>query len=159
MLATLNGYRDAIVAEVDGVALRVGRLLREARDVDPDFFPRWVDVELPFGYETARRLMAISAAYEKLPTELLRDLPRPWQALYALKELPSEKLVAAVKAGKLSAATTVAQSKAFARQARGGQEFYLYKRANLTAGRLLRCSPKDVKPKVREALQEWLDRA
>jgi hypothetical protein len=93
---TLSDYRDQIIREIDGVALRVGALLRAAKARNPDHFNEWVERDLPFGLETARRLMGISAAYEKLPTEKLRLLPRPWQAMYALKALPS----AVIEAGK-----------------------------------------------------------
>lgn len=153
--AILDEYRDRIIAEVDGVALRVGRLLREARQAAPTEFCRWVDRELPFGNETARRLIAISAAYEKLPAETLRSLPRPWQAMYALKELPPGRLKAGIASGVISPEMTVESAKKYARESRG--QYTLHRNANKTAGRLMRASPSDLTTTVRNSLRVWLD--
>jgi hypothetical protein len=154
---SLTGYRDAIVREVDGVALRVGKLLRDARMEHPARFDRWVVNELPFGLETARRLMAISAAYEKLPPETLRSLPRPWQAMYALKQLPPAVLQRAVEAGDIHPDMTVEAAKHYARAVRS-KSYKVYKRANTTAGRLMRCQPSDLSSSVLDDLREWVFR-
>lgn len=153
-LSSLAAYRDAIVREVDGVALRVGGLLREARALSPERFERWVVNELPFGLETARRLIAISAAYEKLPPETLRGLPRPWQAMYALKELPAAHLARAVEAGEIAPDMTVAAARDYARRVRRN-DIRTYKTADMTAGRLMRCQPSDLSTVVLDALREW----
>lgn len=152
----LEGFRSAIIKEIDGTALRIGRILREAREACPQDFGRWVERDLPFGHETARRLIAISAAYEKLPPETLRGLPRPWQAMYALKELPPGNLAVAVKHGELTPNTTVEEAKTFARVWRGRETMSMYRKADATAGRLLRLSPSDLSPPVLESLRRWL---
>lgn len=152
----LEGYRARIIAEVDGVALRVGRLLREAKEACPEGFGRWVDNDLPFGHETARRLIAISAAYDKMPPETLRGLPRPWQALYALKELPKGNLAAAVKLGEITPDTTVNEAKIYARTWRGHKTMSMYSKADETVGRLLRLSPSDLSAPVLQSLRNWL---
>ena len=160
----LAGYRTRIIAEVDGVALRVGRLLREAREECPHDFNRWVETDLPFGMETARRLIAISAAYEKLPAETLRGLPRPWQALYALKELSGERLAEAVSAGTVMPEMTVEAAKEFARAERESfnrsphapRQTFSQAFANRAAGRLMRCEAADLKSRVRDDLRAWL---
>lgn len=61
-----------------------------------------METELPFGTDTARRLMAISEAYEKLAPEKLAMLPRPWQALYALRALTADELQRAMEAGEIT---------------------------------------------------------
>lgn len=154
-LVVLQGYRTQIMAEIDGVALRVGRLLREAREACPVEFTRWVQDDLPFGAETARRLIAISAAYEKLPAATLRGLPRPWQAMYALKELPTSTIVAAVEQGEIKPEMTVDAAQQYARQWRGTGA-NIHRAADAAAGRLLRLTPADLSVPVRESLRTWL---
>lgn len=155
---TLSGYRDAIVREVDGVALRVGRLLREAKELaTPIEFNRWVINDLPFGLETARRLMAISAAYEKLPTEALRDLPRPWQAMYALKELPPIEIIRAIRDGEIHTEMTVEEARHYARSYRKDRKTWR-KDANRSVARVFtNFAPSDVSPPVLDKLREWLN--
>jgi hypothetical protein len=155
---SLDGYRQEIYREVNGVALRVGKLLREAKIFDPGGFNNWVIRDLPFGLETARRLMAISAAYEKLPTEALRDLPRPWQALYALKELPSHQILRDIRDGLISSDMTVEEARTHARRIKAHNRAWRHD-ANRAAGRLMQnFEPNDVGPTVFAALQEWMDR-
>ena len=89
------------------MALKVGAILRAARAEHPETFRAWVENDLPFGLDTAKRLMAISEAYEKLPAATLEQLPRPWQALYALRALPLGELQAAVDAGVVTAGISV----------------------------------------------------
>lgn len=153
----LESYRSKIIAEIDGTALRVGRLLREARDRCPQDFGRWVESDLPFGHETARRLIAISAAYEKLSPDTLRGLPRPWQAMYALKEIPAGNLAAAVEYGELTPDTTVEQAKTYARTWRGDNTTSMYRKADLVAGRLLRMQPSDLSTPILASLRQWLE--
>lgn len=159
----LDEYRSQIIAEVDGVALRVGRLLREAKALAPDGFRRWVDDELPFGFETARRLMAISAAYEKLPEETLATLPKPWQALYAIRSVPIEQVQRGIAEGALGPETTVRQAVAFARSYRSdGRPSLLVEgkvgRADVAAGLLMQNPPSSLSDGVATALAAWLDR-
>lgn len=152
---TLDGYRTAIYREIDGTALRVGRLLREAKALDPVEFNRWVEMELPFGLETARRLMSISAAYEKLPTETLAGLPRPWQAMYALKALPPAAITAGIESGTISPTMTVKEAKEFARNARGVSSIRS-KRCDEAAGALMQFASHELSPGVRTMLLNWL---
>jgi len=147
---TLDDYRDRIVKEIDGVALRVGRWLREAKALDPD---------LPFGTETAKRLMAISAAYEKLPPDQLRQLPRPWQAMYALKALPPPLIASGIANGDITPDMTVDSARRYARKLRGGGGPAYTRRADIVAGMLMQFSAKELAPGVREMLNEWLQRA
>lgn len=154
---TLDGYRDAIVREVDGVALRVGLLLREAKQAAPERFERWVVDDLPFGLETARRLMSISAAYEKLPTAMLENLPRPWQAMYALKELPAAALEQAMIDGTVNPSMTVERAREFGRLCRGqGYKYRQTRRGDDLAGHLMAYKPSELSDGVRVALQAWL---
>lgn len=154
---TLADYRDRIIREVDGVALRVGKLLREAKAVDPDDFNRWVEEELPFGLETARRLVAISVAYEKLPPEQVALLPRPWQAMYALKALPMSVIANGIEDGTITPKMTVREARKFAAgvSGRGSR----VSRADVAAGLLMQFGAHELSPSVRHAVRAWLQRA
>lgn len=157
-LATLDDYRRAIVKEIDGVALRVGRLLREAKEADPTNFNLWVERDLPFGTETARRLMAISAAYEKLPPDKLAQLPRPWQAMYALKALPMPLIESGMANGEITPDMTVRAARRYAATLRGSGIAGPGRRADVVAGMLMQFAAKELSPGVRKVLGEWLER-
>ena len=156
---TLDRLREEILEILDGTALRVGRLLREAKQADPEGFDEWVRVELPFGHETARRLVAISAAHEKLPEEIVLQLPKPWQALYALRTLPVEALEAGISSGALAPDTTVKASKLFSQEWRGVVREGRVGRADVSAGALMQFPSWELSPEVRRALSMWLLRA
>lgn len=157
-LATLDQYRDLIIEEVDGVALRVGRLLREARQAAPEAFAEWVERELPFGHDTAKRLMAISAAYEKLPEDVVASLPRPWQAMYALHALPEEALRQGVESGALTPWTTVRRAQQYVREWKGMPvEGGKVLRCDVAAGALMQFPASTLTPSVRDALRKWLN--
>lgn len=158
VVRTLDDYRAAIIQRLDGTALAIGRLLREAKQADPANFDEWVRTALPFGHETARRLIAISAAYEKLPEEITVNLPRPWQALYAIKALPVEALQAGIDSGRLSELTTVSEAREFSREWRGVSEGRV-RRADVAAGALMQFPASDLSPEVRRAVRQWLKRA
>lgn len=154
----LEGYRLAIIERLDGTALAIGRLLREAKQAEPERFDEWVRDELPFGHETARRLVAISAAYEKLPDDITAQLPRPWQAMYAIQALPIEALRSGLASGALGVDTTVREAQEFSREWRGVNEGRV-KRADITAGALMQFPAADLSPEVRRAIKLWLQRA
>jgi hypothetical protein len=161
--ATLERYKTEIWRAADRMALEVGRLLREAREAAPGEFNRWVEDELPFGLDTARRMMAISHAYESLPTEMIEQLPRPWQALYALRKLPRSELEAAVESGLLGPDTSERDAKTIARRWRTGNGEPLSSnarlhRADIAAGALMEFTPEDLNQYVLRALRRWLDR-
>lgn len=159
----LDEYKSRILREVDGVALRVGRLLREAKQMAPDEFDEWVINDLPFGLETARRLVAISAAYEKFPAETLAQMPRPWQAMYALKALPASTIERGVADGAIHPDMTVKAAREFARTKRGGRKWTLADsdgpRADVIAGSLMQFPASSLTPSVRRAIAAWLERA
>lgn len=158
---TLDDYKLQIVNDIDRMALRVGRLLRDARAAHPSTFRAWVDTDLPFGLETARRLMAISEAFETLPKATLAQLPHPWQAMFALRALPPAVLQQAIDAGELSPTTTERAAKGVARRWRTGNTEPLasrtrHHRADIAAGALMEFTPADLNPNVLRALRKWL---
>lgn len=158
---TLDDYKVKIVGEVNRAAIRTGDLLRAARDAHPTQFREWVESELPFGLETARRLMAISEAYETLPAATLEQLPQPWQALFALRALPPAALQRAIDAGELSPDTTERDAMKVARRWKTGSEAPLssvnrHHRADIAAGALMDYKPTDLNPAVLRALRKWL---
>lgn len=144
----------AIEGTISDMALRLGSLLREAQALAPKRFASWVDSDLPFGIDTARRLIAISKAYERLDEATLAKLPRPWQALYALRKLPHDQLRAGVSQGLLGPTTTIRQAVEFA--GGGQQDRGRHHRADLAAGALMDCQPSDLHPMVLRALLAWL---
>lgn len=142
------------------MALRVGALLRAARRDHPERFKDWVENELPFGLDTARRLMSISEAYSRCTAEQLANLPRPWQALYALRVLPADELQAAIDAGVVTPDMTTEQAKAVARRWRTGKSEPMtsvarHHRADIAAGAVMQFSPSDLNPHVLRALRRW----
>jgi hypothetical protein len=163
---TLADYRDQIIREIDGLALRVGALLRQAKAQNPDHFNEWVEKELPFGMETARRMMGISAAYEKLPAEKLRLLPRPWQAMYALKALSPKILLDGMESGEINPDMTVRAARRYASRMRDYRPEFLGQlgtgrasRADVVAGMLMQFGAHEMSPGVRRVLTDWLGRA
>lgn len=159
---------DEIEAEVfravDRMCLRVGELLYEAKTLDPGGFGVWVKTKMPFGYDTARRLIAIYLAYRELPAERLAQLPRPWQAMYALsKFVQTEEMAAAIASGEIGPNTTVEQARRIARRwgsnRRTSTPRRIYSVADRRAGALMEFQPDDLNPAVREELTRWLHRA
>lgn len=158
----LAEYKTQIMVEADRMALRVGQILRDAKQAAPGLFDRWVETELPFGADTARRLMAVSEAYTTRPPELVAQLPKPWQALYALRALPSAVLATAVADGDLTPDTSERDAKAFARRWKTGSTEPRSGRgrhhaADFAAGALMNYQPSDLHPVVRRNLVRWLD--
>jgi hypothetical protein len=146
------------------MCLRVGALLHEARDLDPGGFQGWVDERLPFGYDKARRLIAIHLAYRELPEEAVRNLPRPWQAMYALRHWAGGRLPQAIESGEVGPHTTqrdaLALAKKWSKDSKTGDVVIAsrYTPADLAAGKLMGLSPDDVNPDVWRALGRWMSR-
>ena len=149
---------------VDRMCLDVGRLLFEARSIEGPRFRQWVDERMPFGYDKAKRLIAIHLAYSELPPETQAQLPRPWQALYALRHWAGGRLDRAVAAGEIGPTTTVAQAKERARKwssdSRNGDPVLSLRHApcDMIAGKLMAFSPDELNPDVLRALRRWVDR-
>lgn len=144
---------------VDRMCLRIGALLHEAQQLDRRGFTKWVETSLPFGIDKARRLIAIHLAYSELPPETVAQLPRPWQALYALRSVPVQ---AAIDAGEIGPETTVVAARTLARRyssntpkGSGGKAHF--RTADTRAGDLMQHSPDDLSPAVRDSLRRWLE--
>jgi hypothetical protein len=74
-----------------------GTLLNEAKaNVDHGDWLKLVE-ELPFGEDTAQRLMAIARHPVISNTEHVRDLPPSWGTLYQLTRLPDDVLLARIE--------------------------------------------------------------
>lgn len=146
------------------MALKVGRLLREAQELAPAEFRTWVDESLPFGMDTARRLVAIHLSYQKLSEAQIEQLPHPWQALYALRKHVNGKLPEALQSGEIGKHTTqveaIRKAREWSRDERTGVQVPdRYSAADLTAGRLMTFEPSDLKPDVLRALNRWTNRS
>lgn len=154
---TLDDYRDAIFTEVDRMAMRVGKLLWEAKQAHPKTFDVWVRDDLPFGADTARRLIAIYRAYAELPEATVARLPRPWQAMFALRQTPPAELEAAMDRGEIGPAMTVREAVSWAQRRAGVKP--MPRRADALVGALLRYDAVALHPLTREALGRWLSSA
>lgn len=154
---SLTEYRDAIEGECDRMCLRVGALLLAAKADHPATFRDWVENELPFGLETARRLMAVAHAYATLPKATLDQLPRPLGALYALRKLPERAVDGLVAVGELHPGTTTAEARRIATEALGAEpkRSDRHSKADIAAGVIIDSSPDDLHPMVLRALLKW----
>jgi hypothetical protein len=160
----LEEIEAEVFAEVDRMCLRVGALLHEARELDPAGFQFWVETRLPFGYDKARRLIAIHLAYRELPEAVVSNLPRPWQAMYALRRWADGRLEQAVEAGEVGPHTTQREALALAKKWSNdskNDDFAIASRygpADIAAGKLMGMSPDDIDADVWRALTRWMQR-
>jgi hypothetical protein len=157
----LEQIEAEVYSSIDRMCLRVGELLAEARSLNPGGFKSWVEQRMPFGYDKARRLIAIHLAYRELPPEKLEQLPLPWQALYALAPFSQGRLIEALDSGEIGPGTTQAEAITKARRWSNHRRPVdplqpRYSTADTRAGALMEFSPDDLNPYVREALQRWL---
>lgn len=137
------------------MALRIGELLDEAYEAHgSERWRQWVDSDLPFGVETARRLRAVYLGCKELPPEIVAELPRPWQALYALVKLPPERLSAAIAVGEIGKDMSTRAAIEAARAIRGNRAKFTP--LDVIAGRLLAGRPDDLSPDVAALLRQWL---
>lgn len=146
---------------IDRMCLRVGALLVEARAEDPANFKTWVNERMPFGFDKARRLIAIHLAYSELPPDKVAQLPRPWQALYALAPYAQGRLIEALESGEIGPDTTQAQAIERARswsnsQRKADPVEARYAAVDRRAGALMELNADDLNEFVREALIRWL---
>jgi hypothetical protein len=161
--ARLDEIEAEVFTEIDRMCLRVGALLWEARELDRAGFRDWVETRLPFGFDRARRLIAIYLAYHELPEATVAQLPRPWQALYALRHWAGGRLEVALETGEIGPSTTVAQAKAKAREWSANRlppksVGVRYSQADLRAGALMGHDPDDLDDNVFIALSRWIAR-
>ena len=159
----IDRIEAAVYETVDRMCLRVGELLWEAKALDPGGFDDWVETKMPFGRDTARRLIAIFVAYRELPPEKLAQLPRAWQAMFALSKFAQGQLLVALESGEINPDTTAKQAQATARRWSGQRRKTdpleaRYSPADNRAGALMEHRPEDLNPYVREALVSWLNR-
>lgn len=156
VLLTLEDIGVEIYATVDRMAMRLGDLLDHAVEISSRAeYERWVTEDLPFGLDTAKRLRAIFLAYRELPDEMLVEMPRPWQALYALAAVPRPVLEQAIEDGTVNGQMTVEQTRAVARELNGRPQ-PKFSQADLWAARLVSLSPADLSPEVKTMLSDWL---
>lgn len=154
--------RESILVSMDRMCLQVGADLLEARRLDPDGFELFLE-PLPFGIHTARKLIAIHLAYRDLPAKVVEGLPRPWQAMYALKKFPAEQLQAAIEAGEIgpgmSQRDAVAKAREWSESRPRRTVTDRRSRADIRAGALIDCPVGEMSEPVRRALLRWLDPA
>ena len=160
----LDQIEDEVYSSIDRMCLHVGALLAEARALNPAGFKRWVDERMPFGYDKARRLIAIHLAYRELPPDKLQQLPLPWQALYALAPYAKGRLIDALESGEIGPDTTQAEALTRARHWSNHHRpsdplTARYSTADTRAGALMEHAASELNPYVREALVRWLGRA
>lgn len=158
----IDEIEDEVYLTVDRMCLRIGALLIEARSIEGDGFKAWVTKRMPFGWETARRLIAVSIAYSELPKEKIDQLPRPWQALYALAPFANGRLLQAIEAGEVGPDTTTSQARDAARAWRSthtrGADRNPMALADRRASALMEFAADDLNDITFKALSRWVAR-
>lgn len=166
----LSDYREAIIEVLNQSAIDIGNLLIAAKYRHPRRFEAWVDEELPFGVQTARRLMAISRGLRDLPPEKRELLPSPASTLYTLTTMDPEILESHMESGEIHPKMTNKQALALARANPAplpaprdwksgpppGTRVKSRPRASLLIGQLMRYRPEEVDPTNMARLKEWL---
>lgn len=162
---SLDDIEDDIYKSVDLMVLKVGELLHEARLSHPRAWKSWVEERMPFGFDAAKRIEAVYLAYRELPATLHKELPKAWQALFALRShVASGKLVAAIESGEIGPTTTQREALRKAREwssnkASSGVKPIepRYWEPDYLAGKLMGYSPDDLNTNVLRALRRWLE--
>ena len=162
---SLNDIENEIYKSFDLMVLKVGELLHEARRSHPRAFPKWVDERMPFGLDAAKRIEAVYLAYRELPETVHRQLPKAWQALFALRNhVSTGKLVAAIESGEIGPHTTQKEARKKAREWSESKSSSVkpveprYWEPDLIAGKLMGFEPSDLNPNVLRALRKWLEK-
>lgn len=149
---------------VDRMCFRLGELLHEARVLDPGGFNDWVAERMPFGLDKAKRLIAIHLAYRELPEDVLHNLPRPWQALFALRRFAGGRLDEAIESGEIGPDTTIEQAREAASKWTNDSKqdddtlSARYAQPDRIAGKLMAEDPNGMNPDVFRALNRWMSR-
>ena len=156
----LDEIETEVFQVVDQMCLRVGELLWEAREINPSGFQDWVNERMPFGVDTAKRLSAIFLAYRELPAESVAKLPRPWQAMFALRHWAGGRLDDALESGEIGPTTTVKEAKTKAREWSKEQRTKdpvkpRYTASDLAAGKLMGTDVNEMNEDVFRALTKW----
>jgi len=162
--------RDTLTRQIYEAASRavmeIGRLLLIGKeDMGRQAYEAWVEDELPFGLDTASRYMRIYQAYSNLDEATLARLPRPWQALYALRAIDQASLTALTECGDVGPTTTVREAIAMVRQYKSDRwtgeplstgHASARSVADAVAADLMTHRPCDLSPRLRVALDAWL---
>lgn len=153
--STLPEITDAIYARIDAFVLEIGALLHHAFTNHRAVYDDWVETQLPFGLDKARRMRMIYVAYRELPTETLARLPAPWQSLYALTRIDRPALEAAIEDGTVHPDLTVRETCEVV-AGLNGRETKRHTEADLVAAKLASLPPESLTPPARDLLQQWL---
>ena len=155
-----------VIETVEAAVMKLGELLELGRSrLGKEVYDSWVTDDLPFGLDTAKRYRAIWRAYSELDAEVLKRLPRPWQAMYALSAVASSDLRTLVAEGQVSPSTTVADARTLAQRYRadrwtgeapGPEPRPSASAADRAAMALMEYDPSELSPRVRVALDAWL---
>lgn len=115
------------------MSLQLGGLIEAGHGRSFDEWSAWVEADLPFTVEEARRLRAVFLAYKMFEPEIVEGLPKPWTALWTV---PAHR----IGRGMPRHATQAKRVNA----------------PELLATRLLASDPNDVSSDVASALARWL---
>lgn len=151
---------------VDRVVMSLGEYLQLGRErLGKGGYEDWVENDLPFGLDTAKRYRAVYLAYSNLRPEVLAQLPRAWQAMYALRAVNHPSMLKMLDRGEIGPETTVLQAKNVVKLFReqkytdGAAEAPtppVGSRADRAAAELMDYDPAEMSPGVRAALDSWL---
>ena len=163
-LLRLTEIEVEVYQAVDRMCMRLGELLHEARVLEPEGFNDWVAERMPFGLDKAKRLIAIHLAYRELPEDVVHNLPRPWQAMFALRHWTGGRLEEAIEAGEIGPDTTIAEARDTAKKwSKDSKQddpplTARYSQPDLLAGKLMAEDPNGLNPDVHRALSRWVSR-
>jgi hypothetical protein len=152
----LKEITDRIYRHIDRMVLRVGEELQRAWVEHRDLYDVWVERDLPFGMDKARRLRKIYLASQHFDEATLARFPAPWQALYAISRLPAPVVRDAVTSGAIHPSMSVRESQEVVRQLTGDDSRPRFTPVDLLAGKLMNHRPDALSADVRRALTGWL---
>lgn len=159
-----------IYEHMDRAADAVGHELLAAREEHPGGFTRWVNESLPFGLDTAERIMAVARCSHLTDPAIREALPDSYSALYQLQRAPVERLRAGVANGAVHSDMTVKEAQAWASENTNGHrppvkvpeptESPLRQGPKVAAEALVealvRYQPSDLSDQTRRMLSRWL---
>lgn len=124
---------DHVLSLLDSMCLQLGGLLESAPRRNYDEWAAWVETDLPFTVEEARRLRGVYLAHKLFTADIIEGLPKPWRALWTIP-------AARIGRGMPRHATQAKRVSA----------------PELLATRLLASDPNDVSMDVVSSLARWL---
>lgn len=120
VIVPLEERARRINQHMEDAAIEVGHELIAAREEHPGTFTAWVTAELPFGIDTAERIMAIARCTHLDDPDIRAELPSAYSALYQLSRPPVERLREGIANGAVHPDMTYKEAAEWASQTTNG---------------------------------------